>query len=941
MDCRRKGGNMFSLMLQKLLHKKWLVMCILIGNILLIGVVVSYPMYKEGSFQRMLTDDLERYWEEKEEWPAGFTVEESVLNGLAAAGMDEMGESISQMTDQVGIPVQEAITWYGTREVKATPGIIRDGVEQKTLRISAISNLEEHIELISGEKPRMEPAEDGFLEVMVSEKSMVYMDMLLGDEFEFPSITNQQTMQPLKIRVVGVYRAIDDSVLYWKNQEVNETSQVFVSVDAFRKTFTTGKTNAASAAMEAKWYVYWDYKQIRSDSVAECIKNWERKAADHGLGNKAEMKVFKGLISQYSIKTKQIGVTLSVLQIPVLLLVCAFLYMISSQMLQIEQNEIALIKSRGAAKLQIIRLYCMQSSFLALLSFVAGIPLGRGVAAFLGSATAFLEFGAKRSLEIHLTPMVFLYAGAAVLAAVAVTTLPVIKSSGISIVNLKQGKTKKKKSFWKKMYLDVVFLAISLYGLYSIGRNEESITETVLQGQTLDPLLYLSFSLFVLGCGLLVCRLQPILLKGIFKVLQKHLKPAAYASMLETIRTGHKQEFIILFMILTVAIGIFNTAVSRTILANAENNIFHIMGAQVSSQEVWKNNAPAFLAGRAGELVYYEPPYDRYLDGIPGVKQMTKVLRQNVKCQESTVELMAIEARDFAAVSKMKEGLLPFDYIEYLNVLVSDRTGFLVSQNFMDEKGNKLGDFLVLNTLDGKTISGYIRGFVPYWPGYEPKEYKDAGDGTVNVRDRYLVVANLPMVQNKIGTMPYEIWYQVNDEGKGLESWFEDQPEIVLSSYKNANELLDEQKEETLFQGTNGILSMSFIIILVLCCAGYLIYWIMAIRSRELLFGVLRAMGMRKKEIAWMLIIEQICSGLFAIVAGGCIGMLASCIFVPLIQKAFASTNQVLPLEFVVYITDLIQLFAVIGVMLCICMAVFRRIISEMNISKALKLGED
>lgn len=69
--------------------------------------------------------------------------------------------------------------------------------------------------------------------------------------------------------------------------------------------------------------------------------------------------------------------------------------------------------------------------------------------------------------------------------------------------------------------------------------------------------------------------------------------------------------------------------------------------------------------------------------------------------------------------------------------------------------------------------------------------------------------------------------------------------------------------------------------------------------------------------------------------------MLASCIFVPLIQKAFASTNQVLPLEFVVYITDLIQLFAVIGVMLCICMAVFRRIISEMNISKALKLGED
>ena len=140
---------------------------------------------------------------------------------------------------------------------------------------------------------------------------------------------------------------------------------------------------------------------------------------------------------------------------------------------------------------------------------------------------------------------------------------------------------------------------------------------------------------------------------------------------------------------------------------------------------------------------------------------------------------------------------------------------------------------------------------------------------------------------------------------------------------------------------SNGILSMSFMVILLLCCVGYLIYWIMSIRSRELLFGVLRAMGMRKTEITWMLVVEQICSGLFAIVCGGGIGVLASRMFVPMIQQAYAASEQVLPLRLITQTGDMVQLFAVIGIMLCVCLGVLGRIVSKLNISSALKLGED
>ena len=155
-----------------------------------------------------------------------------------------------------------------------------------------------------------------------------------------------------------------------------------------------------------------------------------------------------------------------------------------------------------------------------------------------------------------------------------------------------------------------------------------------------------------------------------------------------------------------------------------------------------------------------------------------------------------------------------------------------------------------------------------------------------------------------------------------------------------ASKLVD-VKNDALFQGTNGILTMSFIIILILCSTGFLIYWILSIRQRELLFGVFRAMGMTKKEIIQMLINEQIFSSGISILIGAGLGVLSSILFVPLVQIFYASTDQTVPLAVVFKALDMIRLFSVIGIVIVICMVVLGKLISKINISQALKLGED
>ena len=134
---------------------------------------------------------------------------------------------------------------------------------------------------------------------------------------------------------------------------------------------------------------------------------------------------------------------------------------------------------------------------------------------------------------------------------------------------------------------------------------------------------------------------------------------------------------------------------------------------------------------------------------------------------------------------------------------------------------------------------------------------------------------------------------------------------------------------------------MGFLVTIILCAVGYLIYWIMSIRSREMLFGVLRACGMHKGELFQMLINEQIFSGVFSILAGIGIGKVASDMFDPIIQTAYAASNQVLPMRLITNPVDMIRLYGVVVAVMAVCLMVLIWLVFKLNVAKALKLGEE
>ena len=65
---------MFKFVLNKMLNKKWMVLSLLIGNILLISIACVNPMYTQAVLQRMLTRNLAQYMEENNRYPGTLTI---------------------------------------------------------------------------------------------------------------------------------------------------------------------------------------------------------------------------------------------------------------------------------------------------------------------------------------------------------------------------------------------------------------------------------------------------------------------------------------------------------------------------------------------------------------------------------------------------------------------------------------------------------------------------------------------------------------------------------------------------------------------------------------------------------------------------------------------------------------------------------------------------
>ena len=932
---------------------KWLTSCLLIGCILAVSVMSSIPMYSYAMFQRMLTKDLESIKTTESAYPGIFNITVSLGNNVATADINYKNyvkydkEVLEFINEEVGLPVVEfhRVFKQGSYVVEAD-GAPPDVIVNPDCSIICAEGLEEHIELLVGEFPAAEPV-DGYYEVIGTDIVLEKAGMVYGGKYYLYS---SGYSEPIPVHVVGVYKIADEADMYWLNSFSTFNSGIVLSEELFKSQILTEDGGMLAGAIT--WCTALDYTQLTVDNMLEIGENIQN-FTESEFGSKISVRQYIiDILDSYMGRYESLMTLLWILLIPLILMLVFYIYMVSQLSLNYEKNEIAVMKSRGSSNAQILSMYFYESLVLGVTALVVGIPLGFIFCRVVGATSGFLEFVQRKAITPKISPEVIVYAAIAVGMFIITMLIPVIAAARTTIVKHKQKKAgKRKHTLWEKLCLDFICIGVSIYGLYTYNQRQEILFATEASGGEIpiDPVMFIMSTLFILGCGMFFLRIFPYIVKIIYWVGKRFWSPVMYYSLINVSRSGGQDKFVMLFLVLTLSLGIFNSSAARTLNNNELDKINYATGTDIVFKTDWEGTTVGAVAGSTteqaseGTTTYdKEPLFDPYRN-MEGVESVTKVYtNENSNARvlgggRCDVRYMGIITNEFATTAWFRDDLLPHHFYEYLNLIASDSRAVLVSTKLAETLELEVGDYITVTMPDTSKseMECIVFAIVDYWPTLNPNTQEKGVP-------QEFIIGNLDYMYKELNLAPYEVWMKI-EEGYSSADIYAQLEEMgtKLLYLNDANQEIIGVRNEPMLQGLNGTLTMSFVITMAVTMIGFIIYWIFAMKERMLQFGILRSMGLSKGSLIMMIIWEQILISGSSIAVGTVIGTATAKLFVPLFQIMSSSSEQCPPFRILLLQSDYVRIFVIIGIMVFIGIVVISRLISNMKLVQTLKLGED
>ncbi|MCM1105715.1 MAG: FtsX-like permease family protein [Blautia sp.] len=915
---------MFAIVWQKIRGQKGLHLCLLIGMTLFAALWGSYPMLIRIAGDRLLQKAFADAKEDSVSFPAVLHKSgkwEADSAGEVLERLYAYGEKWGEYVDADAAAVQTVLTLDGGRTETSLGG------RNYYLNFAVLADAKDRLLTLEEED------EWEYLPCMASEALMDAYGLTVGELIRFPDIVNDGG-ETLTFTVTGICREADITEPYWNLTLEELKKQLVISVD----TADILLRDWGISGVSYEFFEMLDYRQITSGKAAVYLSYLQQFAnADAGFSTNLIR-----LLQAYEKDMATVRRILAALTIPAFVLLLLFLSMVSSQIIRSEEGEIAVLRSRGAGAWQVMRLYFMRALALA----VPAELLGTGLSCLLSAAMG------NPSFSMDMAAMGL----AACLIAVLFVTASVWRLAKTTVVKQRAAAGIAKKPLWLKGCLDGILVLLSVYLLYNFRRQQEALALQLARKEPVDPMLLLGSSLFIFGLGLLAVRLCGLLVRFVDFLGKKRWSAVAYAAFLQVRRTWYKQAAVGIFLIITISAAIYDASLARTVNQNRRSRISYETGCDLRCAESFPLRKS--YSGTEGVLHwrYEEPDYGRYQELVEsGSACITRViLDESAKISAGgksldAVSFYGIHTKEFGETARLVQ--LPGEEHWYhaLNALAQNRYGILLSSNAAEALGVKTGDSiscLRMTPVEGMEdvplgqTTGEVCGIVDNFPGYRRYTYIENAEGELVEQEHYLVVMNYATVVNVFGLTPYEVWMRISDGGQDVVSAFlrENGQDAKFTSLEEAQQ---ESENQALVQITNTLLVFSLFISIVICALGFFIYWSMSMRQREMLFGIYRAMGVRRGEIWRMLFIEQFFSSFLAMLSGIAVGVLASRLFVPVVSLVYLPGRHNLPIRWQTDVSDFFYLAVLLAALMLAVAGMLMYMVSRLKIAQALRLGED
>lgn len=948
--------SLVPLAARRLWSQRLLMLCLLLGLVAAVGLLSSIPLYADAAHNRLLQGELGSAGAGGEDAPDGKAAAAhppfsflwryiGAWNGnvtwdryaLVDAYLAEQAPAV------VDLPLGTQVRHVATEKMRLFPGQDAAFVPDEPLLWASLgfaTGLLEggHVQLLEGEMPTARGPGEA-VDVLIGRKTAETLGLQVGEQY----ILMTPDLGQIAVRIAGVWQAADEAADAWFYEPSSFDEVLLTSEDAFVSQVVPALQAPVATAV---WYQVYDGSRVRPASVnglLASVATVEARVTALLANTTLDVSPVAALQS-YGRAASLLALLLTVFSLPVLGLVVYFISLIAGMVVRREQSEIAVMRGRGITRGKIVTLYLLEGLLVGGAGLAGGLPLGRFMAQVMSRTRSFLDLGVLTAGEggtmaIVYTPTAVAYGLVGVVLTLVALLVPALLVSRHSIVTLRQEQARSLQlPVWQRYYLDLILIVAPLYGWYQMARQGSAALGAAGSDPFANPLLFLVPVLFCFSLGLLFLRVFPLLMRLLASLAAWLPGTTLLLTLRQLARSPAQYAGPLLLLTLTVSLATFTASMAVTLDSHLADQVYYQVGADLALVELGESTEETEDTETAtgNEPLWLFLPVEAHLE-VPGVRAAARVgsysARVNIGGRQQAGQIVGIDRVDLPRVAFFRADFAFNESLgELMNRLAAVPDGILVSSDFLAQQGLTVGDPLRL-TVGAAGVyaeaSFTVVGALALFPTLYPQ-------------DGPFFVANLDHIHNALGgTYPYDVWLATDPavDSKEIVEGVRDLGLVVVTA-SDARQAIARAQARPERQGLFGLLSVGFIAAAVLTVIGFLLYAVVSFQRRFIELGMLRAIGLSKKQMAGYLAGELAALILTGVSLGTGLGVWASTLFIPYFQVGEGKTALVPPFVVRLAWEELGLILAIFAVMFVLAVVALAVLLNRMRVFEAVKLGE-
>jgi putative ABC transport system permease protein len=774
--------------------------------------------------------------------------------------------------DGIGLPVATSAQYIsgGSYNVSLSDetGVQRLGA----FTLGTIAGTEAMMQITSGTWPP--EAADGAIPVLAPEVMLYNMGVQVGDTLAVAVGGNTHTLI-----IAAQWTPIDKTDPAWIL-----TPTFFDQVFLFESDdLWTVLDGIAEPVEEVDWQIIFDGSDLRTSDVGGMltgITNGFRTVSEALPGIRLDISPEEGL-QAFNADVSQLTQQLVIVILPVAGLILYFVTMLAGMLVSSQQQEDVTLSSRGMNRRALLSIHALMWLMLAGMALTIGMIASPPLVQLIGRTTSFMRFDDTSTvLEVIFTGQAIAVGAITGLLAASTGLYMAWRTTGQSIMGYKRAQARSGKTWWQRIYLDIVLLGISAYILYSLGASGGLTTSA--QDPFSDPLVFLAPTLFSLGFTLFFLRVYPWLLKVDARLLSYTKNIALLMALREITRSISRYRSTLLMMCFTLSLIGYTASMASTLDRSLEDVIAYQVGADsvmIVATDAQTEESTASDGSSTVEVVGYNTLPAADLLDIEGVNAVSRVGRYTAQIvlpsQRVEGTVIGIDRGSLSAIAYFRDDFGE-PLADALNRLAGNRTGILINSRTAADYNLVVGQTItmqvsILGTWYDTSVP--IVGMLDYFPTLDPRE-------------GFFAITNLDPIFELVGTeLPYNAWMSLTPDADPdqIRAGAETLGYPVLE-WQDPDALLAAALADPTRRGVLGFLSIGFVAAILLALVGSVIQNTASFKAQAVQIGSLRAMGLASSSVSTYLIATQGIAALGSIAGGTLIGVGTTLLFLPLMD---------------------------------------------------------